>query len=523
MPMMKRVLGLDLGSHSLKAVELRQTFRGLEPVQFRMQPRGPEGTTLASELRQFIEVHQLPTDHVTCALSSDRLSLHRMTFPFTDRKRLAQTVPFEVEGQIPFDLEDIVVDWDLVHSDGLSAEVAAALAQRRDISNMLADLVEAGAEPRIIEAEGLVLANLASVFDLSGRRLLVVLGHSKTTICLLVDGKSVANRCCRRGGRHITEAIAADLSCNLMEAERWKCEEGIFETDLTSRSPRALAVLDDIAREIVRSLDSVESNVGSLDESQLDCLTLMGGTSRLHRIDEYLTGRTGIVAVRLPLPPVAEDAALVAGDDHQLFANALALAFRTTARAKTRMNFRQDEFRYQTDLSQFFGKDLRATAILAGVLALLFLLSIGTSVFLRSGDADQLSRQVAQIFEKTFPGQAVPADPVAAMSSAVRSARDRADFLGVYGGNRSALDLLTELSTRVPGELDVIFDEITIEPKMIRIKVSGNDFATADRLIAALKSAAPFEQARVTGETKSVKERVMFSVSIPLIAEGASA
>ncbi len=109
MPMMKRVLGLDLGSHSLKAVELHQTFRGLEPVQFRVQPRNPDGSTsLADEIRQLIEIHQLPTEHVTCALSSDRLSLHRLELPFTDRKRLSQTVPFEVDISTPSPLQSML-------------------------------------------------------------------------------------------------------------------------------------------------------------------------------------------------------------------------------------------------------------------------------------------------------------------------------------------------------------------------------------------------------------------------------
>ena len=60
---------------------------------------------------------------------------------------------------------------------------------------------------------------------------------------------------------------------------------------------------------------------------------------------------------------------------------------------------------------------------------------------------------------------------MAALSNELRAARDRADFLGVYGGNRSAVDLLATLSREIPQDLDVRFDEITIDRRTIKVKV----------------------------------------------------
>jgi general secretion pathway protein L len=457
---------------------------------------------------------------VACALPSDKLALHQLEFPFRDRRRLSQTVAFEVEGEIPFDLEDVVVDWQIVGGEGKSSVVASVLAQRRDISQLLDQLAMAQCEPRILEAEGMVLGNLASIFDLSGRRLLVDIGHTRTTLCLMMEGQAVASRCFRVGARHVTEAIAGDLGWSIEDAERWKCEDGIFTQSLDSRAPGALQVLDRIAREIVLSLDSMERILGGMADTQLDCLTLLGGGALLHRIDEYLTGRTGIVAGYLGQPPKEDDAALVAGGDSALFAPALALALRSTARASTRMNFRQDEFSYRTDLTQFVGKDMRGTAVLAGVTALLLGTSVAVSAALESGQAGQLDSEIEQIYSSAMPGTPVPSNPVAAMNNALQSARQRADFLGVYAGNRSALDLLTELSRRIPTSLDVIFEEITIDPKVIRIKASGTNFEAADRVLAELAREAPFEQARITGETKKVKDRIVFNVTVSLNLRG---
>ena len=186
---MKNVLGLDLGSHSIKAVELRQTLRGLEPVQLRLHPRVDSEVGLAEEVRRLVRLHHLPVEHVVCALAGDRLSSRRLEFPFRDRKKLRQAVPFEVEGEVPFAIEDVLVDWQIVGGERTQATVAAAIAQRKDITSLLAELAEANCEPRILEAEGFALANLASLFDLPGTRLVADIGHRKTTLCLLTDGK----------------------------------------------------------------------------------------------------------------------------------------------------------------------------------------------------------------------------------------------------------------------------------------------------------------------------------------------
>ncbi len=382
MPIMKNVLGLDLGSHSIKGVELRQTLRGLESVQLRLHTRVDSEAPLDEELRRFIRLHHLPTEHVVAALPADRLSSRQLHFPFRDRKKLKQAVPFEVEGEIPFDIEDVLVDWEIVDEERSQATVIACIAQRKHISELLDELRRANCEPRILEAEGFLLANLTALFDLPGTRMLADLGHRKTTLCLLMDGRAVATRTLPVCGQHLTSAIAADRAWSYEDSERAKCEDGIFNLGFGSAAPGALAVVDRIAREIVRTLESLEPTLGGAPASQVSTLTLFGGSAKLHRIDEYLSERTGIATGRLALPPEGENQALVAGGDPVLFAPAIALALRGTARAVTRMNFRQHEFAYRTDLRQIFGRDLRQTAALAAGAAVLMAASTTTSIVL---------------------------------------------------------------------------------------------------------------------------------------------
>jgi general secretion pathway protein L len=506
MPMMKTVLGLDIGSHTVKGVELRQTFRGLEPVQLRVHPRADPDAPLAELLRRFVRMHRFGTDHTIAAIPGDLLSTRRLEFPFRDRRKLTQAVPYEVEGEVPFPLEDILVDWEVAGGDRNHSTVVAAFSPRAEVARILGELRESGCDPRILEAEGLVLGNLASLFPLPGTRLIADLGHRKSTFCLLMNDRPVATRAIPSAGLRISEAIARDRGWSLADAEHAKCEDGIFHLGFNSAAPRAVAVLDRIAREILRTLEALEPILGGSPESQVAGIALCGGSARLHRLDEYLAERTGIPTSRLSLPPESEGAAIVAGGDPVLFAPAIALALRGTAQARTRMDFRKEEFAYRTDLRQFFGRDLRWTAGLGGAVAALLALSVATSITLQTRRAHKLEAEMGELYAEAFPGRPVPDQPLAAMREAVASARERADFLGVYGGNKSALDLLAELSRRVPRDLEVKFEEVNIDRRVVRIKVFAKGFEAADRLESELALEAPFTGAKA-GEITTDRKR----------------
>jgi general secretion pathway protein L len=507
---------LDVGSHSLKAVEFRHTLRGFEAVAMRVFPRANSSAPLAELVQSFVRMHRLSTDHVVCALPGDRLSTRRLTFPFRDRKRLTQVVPFEIEADSLFDLEDVLVDWEIVGGSRNQAEVVAAVATRANVSELLGTLREANSEPRTLEAEGLVLCHLSNLFDLAGTHLLIDLGHRKTTCCLISNGKPVAARTFPIAGAALTEALARDRALSADDAERAKCERGVLGASMTDTPPATRAALDGIAREIIRTLSALEPQIATLESGPVEELTLFGGTAQLDRIDEYLAAATGLSAKRLGTPTQEFGKALTIDTDATVFAPAIALAMRGTAQAKTRMDFRQDEFAVRLDLRRY-RRDLAWPLGLAAAAVILGLVNIGTATGLEGRRARHMEEQIEQLYTDVFPGQELPRNPLAALREEITSASARAEFLGVYRGNLSALDLLTEISKLVPNELDVIFDELSIDRQTIRMQVYANSFESADRLGAELAKFPPFAQARI-GSIESDPKRggKRFDVTISL-------
>jgi hypothetical protein len=235
-----------------------------------------------------------------------------------------------------------------------------------------------------------------------------------------------------------------------------------------------------------------------------------------------LTAGTGIHAARLGRPLEGHGDALVDGPSPIVFAPAIALALRGTAQAKTRVNFRQDEFAVRLDFGRY-RRDLTWPLVLAAAATILALVNIGTSTVLEGYRAGRVEEQIEQLYTQLFPGESLPRSVIPALREKVRSANERAEFLGVYRGNLSALDLLTEISKLVPEDLDLVFDELSIDRQIVRMRVYAKSFEAADRLGADLAKFPPFSRARIGAiETDPKRGGKRFNVTISLASTGGS-
>jgi general secretion pathway protein L len=531
--MLGRCIGLDLGSHSIKVVELRQTLRGVELARLHAIPLPAEappaaeddeaaavlGAAPAAALREWARGTPLGGGRLVCAIPGDRVTRRHMHLPFRDRRRVGQAVPYEVESETPFDLEDVFVDWELVGSGRAGAEVVATVVPRAEVARRLAALRALGLAPRVLEVEGLVLANLATLLDLPGTRLVIDLGHRKTTLCLLVGGTPRAARTLPIGGLHLTRAIARERGIGLEQAEEIKCREGVLPTPgmLATGSPAAMRVLDLLLRDLARSFGSFEVQLGAPAEKAIEAITLIGGGARLARIEQILAERTGIPTARLAVPPGPATGALLAAGDPLRFAPALALALRGSFQTRTRTNFLQGEFAPRLDL-RGLGRQLRGTGLLAAA-ALVLALAVGASrIGLESRRARVLEAELARIWSEAQPGRPVPADVPRALEQSLREARQRADLLGIYGGSLSALDLLAEISRLVPADLTLVFEELSIDGQVVRVRGHTSSYAAVDQLRGALATFPSFADIRVSEiQADSTRGGNNFNVTISLV------
>jgi hypothetical protein len=252
-------------------------------------------------------------------------------------------------------------------------------------------------------------------------------------------------------------------------------------------------VLDRLAREFARTLASFEPLLagGGVERAHL-----LGGSAKLAGLDHYLAERIGLACERLPLPRGPLGAAFVAQGDTLVFAPAMALALRGTTLTTTRVNLRQGEFVERIDF-RGIARDLRPTALLGGAALLAAGLYAVGDIWMSSRVANAHEEASRQLVSESLHGAAASDDPLADMQRSLRDAERRAETLGVYRGNLSALDLLTEISSHVGDDVEVVFEDLSIERDAVQIRGHAPDFGSVDRLKGELQKFAGFSEVAV--------------------------
>jgi len=493
----RRVLGLDIGSYSVKAVLSRGGLGRLEVRRFLQMPRDGEGEERdADVIRRAMAAYRRQEDlagaDVICAFPGQHASFRRLHLPFTDPKKIRQTVAFEVESQVPYEIEDLVLDYQVIHRSTDGADALVGLVQRKALGDLLGMLESGGVDPRILELDATALSNIAPfVKDGEGFVFIIDVGHEKTCLSGLRDRKLHSVRTIPLGGKALTIALAEDLGAESAEAERRKHEEGLA---LLQRSTPAFArTLDRLAREIDRTLTAPENT--SLGRP--DRLLLCGGTSRAEGMAEFLQERVGIPCAPLALRSDERLAWNLDPDDLPVLPQALGLSLRgALSTPVSTLNLRREEFVYRRDLQVVRQKFMPSLVIVATLLLLLIGNVVAKTLKNRS-IAAKLDARIEQVFREANPDVTRIVDPLAQMRQSLDEMKRRTAALGLYAGNVTALDVLREISSRVPADLDVTLSMLSIDEDRIRLQGTTQTFELAERLKSELERIPFFKEVNV--------------------------
>ena len=142
--MAQRILGLDLGAKSVKGVLIESAYRGFSVLDAATVPLPPAGGEVApferhlQALRELLSEEALRAETIAGAYPGIGASSHTIVLPFVDLRRIEQTIPFEVEGQIPFDLEEVAWDWQPIGQQDGKTHLYVSVARKQELAELLA-------------------------------------------------------------------------------------------------------------------------------------------------------------------------------------------------------------------------------------------------------------------------------------------------------------------------------------------------------------------------------------------------
>jgi len=295
------VWAIDIGSSSLKALYL-STERGVvevvgfENIRHGKILSGSDVTAaereelVALSLRQFVNKYDLSADEVAVSVPSQNSFARFVTLPPVEQKRIAEMVKFEAVQQIPFGINDVQWDWQLMtEADSPEIKVGIFAIKNEVVNSAMESFSREDVQVSYVQMAPMALYNylLHDRPDLvtSDTQATVVLNIGAENTDLVVCTKSaVWQRCILIGGNAFTKAIADTFRLNFEKAEKLK------RTAPVSKYARQIfqamrPVFTDLASEIQRSLGFYNS---SNPNTKIVRIVALGGGTKLRGLLKYL-------------------------------------------------------------------------------------------------------------------------------------------------------------------------------------------------------------------------------------------
>lgn len=539
--MSQLILGIDLGTHTLKTILLERHFQDFEVLKFVEQPlhqhtRLSHAEAVALALEQIVQAHpeMLKADVVSAALPGHFVSERLLEMPVPNLSKLKQMVEFELEGHIPGEIENLFVDSHVIERSPELSKVLALYFPEERLAQYLDVLGRVGLDPKYFGSDLIDLSGIAQVglFPRAGHYAICDIGHSKTNVCLMEGTELRYARTIGIGGLHFTKAIQRVFNLNYEKAESLKLSRGkivtrVAEADQVSR------LLTDVAQELVSNIKQTFIGFdGFFGKETKAAIYGTGGGMKLAGLSEYLSFhlRSNVLEID---PLSLLNHRLADPEDKLLFmSQAMGSAIRPIfSNRLPRVNFRKGAYAFKQDI-QKITDELKTAGIF---LAVIVLLGIGYYFYAEAyfaGRIASLEKKVSQLITTEFPdfgGTTGRPQKVAkgALERYLKSAKSKLATIksqveSVSGGSGATpLEIMQEISAKLPPKNEVVFElsEFNYSDDFVRLKARTNDPRNPAKIVESLRESTLFSQIETTDPQQKPNDVYDFVVKVDLKKE----
>ncbi|HEY0319410.1 MAG TPA: type IV pilus assembly protein PilM [Pyrinomonadaceae bacterium] len=317
----KNLVGLDIGSSSVKAVELQNRRGTVELVSLGYENL-PNDTIVDGQIMELNNVsnvvsnifreHQIKTDRVVAGVSGHSVIVKNIVVPQMSEEELEESIDWHAEEHIPFDIADVSLDYQITGRTHDALQILMAACKRDKIANVKQAIQLAGKQPAIIDVDAFALQNCYEInYQPAPGEVVALLniGAATMNINILNGTKSVFTRDVSVGGNQYTGLLQKELGLPFEQAEAVKrgmpVPEGTEEREI---QPILETVSDILALEISKTMDFYRATAEEGDAA-VQKILVSGGGSKLPGLIDYLAKRFEIpVEVLDPLRQIKVDA-----------------------------------------------------------------------------------------------------------------------------------------------------------------------------------------------------------------------
>ena len=489
--MPKQVLGIEVTPRRLTIVQLAGTPKSYS-ITAAIQHPLPQANDAEEQLtlqrqavQEMVELYHLRGDTVLTTLPAHKTILRNLTLPFKDTRRIRQTLKGALEEHMPLEPEDVIADFQALPSQGNNDTplLVAALPQEL-IAAHLSLFQDTPLEPAVIDLDAFALGN-AALFGsptVPSNAVLIDLSPTRVLITVLRHGVPIFIR-----------SLAHRLA-------------------LEAILPEELA--DQLNKHLQHTLYAYEHAVQAADAPGM---VLLAGTTHSHLAS---LGTALQQEVELPVDVwqiTAESckpsASHIDLENQPEYAIAFGAALRGLHRQASGLNFRREQFQLHRDLQEIRGS-LIGLGVMLVLVAGLGLTGMYLNNYFKHQQYQQLQQHIGRIFQETLPNTRM-VQPTFQLHEKVQVLQERLRaFGGVTGAQRSGLQILHEISSRIPPEISVNVDNLTITADITDLSGTTASYDNIVKLKDALEASPYFAAVKITNTKTDVENKVAFKFTI---------
>ncbi len=475
------VTGIDINDDYLTAVQIIKGFGGWElKACARIPMKGEEGLDQGlSTLSQSMN----PAGGVCIvALSGAEIYFRNLAVPFKDKRKQREVLSFELEPNVLFPIDDLIVDFFSINRSD-TPELLAFFAEKRVIARLLETLSAHSIDPEALCVRAVPMALWLINHSVSPKNgVLLDLGERRTTLVLWENMLVVLVRAFAHGNK-------------------------------TDSGNQTTATLQPVLNTVRHTIRAFKAERAALEEPEKVFLTGQGAA--VNGVSQIIAESFGIPVEMVDLcsdDRIRPDETTGPAWNPSLMDGALSLALGYYNTKGLGPNLRRDEFEIKKR-SFYRSRIFRKIAVWIVIIAALWAVDMGVDTYFLKERAAVLDSRIMVLFKKTFPHIRRIVDPVKQAQIEVNELKRVST--PVVGMNGRALDLLLEISERLPASMDLEVSNLVIDPNSVRIRGDTDTYNTVDRVKQGLQKSSLFKTTTITSANLDRgKNRVLFEVKL---------
>ncbi len=474
------VIGIDINDDYLTAIQVLKGFGGWELTACaRIHMKGEE-ERLNQGLSTLSQSMNLTGGECIVAVSGAETYYRNLAVPFKDKRKQREVLSFELEPNVPFPIDDLVVDFVSTNRSD-TPELLAFFAEKRVIGQLLDTLKTQSIDPEVLCVRCIPMALwLINNPGTPDKGVLLDLGEKRVTLVLWQKSRVIFIRTFVHGsGGDYGDQTSAIFNTVRHAVHAFGAERKDFEPPEKAFLTGQGATQPGVSQSAAETLGIPTERVDLCSDDRI----------RLGENAEPLW-------------------------DPSLMDNALSLALGRYNAKGLGPNLRRNGFEIQKR-SFYRSKIFRKVAAWLLVIAALWAVDMGVDTYFLKQRAAALDSRTLVLFKKTFPHISRIVDPVKQAQIEINELKRVATPGQVVGMNSRALDLLLEISEHLPEPMDLKVSRLVIDPNSVRIKGDTDTYNTVDRAKQGLEKSSLFKTTTISSANLDQgKNRVLFEIKL---------